>query len=154
MATETPDAPSTSYTLPTVQVEGYTLRELPREEWGRLAAIPGPLQGRDLRAGDAARIIVIESPAGAIVSYWPAFAMVHLDLLYTDAEVRHHPKVQFALVGAMATMLQQLGVTHVCAVVADADQPANGQMAEKLGLAVIPGALYMGAIPPPAEEMP
>lgn len=146
---------TTAYQTPVLQpvtLEGYTLRELPPDEWHRLTQIPGPLAGRDLQPSDSARIIVVESPAGAIVGYWPAFAMVHLDLLYTDAEVRHHPKVQFALLGAMATMLQQLGVRSVCAVIADADQPDNGRMAEKLGLQPLPGTLYMGPIPP-AEEV-
>lgn len=134
-----------------VEVDGYTIRELPEAEWGRLTTAPGSLHGQALTPSETARILVIEDAAGAIVGYWPLFAMMHADHLYLAPEVRQHPKLGLTLVGAVGYLLQRLGVGYVCAVIADADQPENGRLAEKLGLVPVPGRLYIGAVSAAAD---
>lgn len=126
--------------------QGVTLRLLPPAEWGRLFTVPGPLQGLPLPADGAARILVAEA-AGTIVGYWCLTAVVHLDPVYIAPEYRQSPKLVLGLVGLLITLLRVENVAFAYAVIGDADQPVNGEMAEKLGLSRLPGALYGGAIP-------
>lgn len=138
--------------LPPVEVDGLTLRELPPEEWWKLAEASGPLSGWQIPAGsDSARILVAEDPTvgGDIVAYWVIAAMVHLDPLWIDAPYRGRAHFLMALIGALITILGESGVHYTYAIVGDGDQPANGILAEKLGLSKVPGTLYGGSLTAP-----
>jgi len=132
--------------LEPITLEGVTIRELGSAEWGRLKDVEGPFHGRVLSPTETARIIVAEVD-GTIVGYWVAAATIHLDPLWFNEAYRHHPKVGLAMLGAMVHTLQEVGVTHAYAVIADGDQPVSGELAEKIGFAPVPGRLYGGIIP-------
>lgn len=130
--------------LTPLKVGAYWIKELPVEEWGRLSEADGPLHGHTLPPTDTARIITIQQEDGRICAYWIASGVVHLDPLWLDEEVRRMPKLGFAFLGAMATALQESDVRYAYAIIADGDQPVNGELAEALGFEKMPGSLYGG----------
>lgn len=136
-------------TTPVVISPGITLRQLPVDEWSRLSEASGPLSGHQLPAAEAHARILVAEDEGRIIAYWVIAAMVHLDPLFIEAGYRHHPKLNLGLLGLLTLTLQEAGVTHAFACVADGDQPGNGHLLEKLGFSAVPGTLYSGTIPPP-----
>lgn len=141
--------------LDAVQVGQYIVRQLPPAEWDRLQTAPGPVQaiaGLDPTT-DPAHFVVIEDLTGAIVGYWALFPAWHVEPLYMDVAVRHHPKVAMALIGAMTSLLQSLRIESAYAVVKDSVLPVNGPMAEALGF-YREGTLFHFAVPPVSVEVP
>ncbi len=139
-----------------VTIDGMTIRELPPDEWARLAGVPGGvLEGRaDILDGppDTARVIVLEDETGLIQGYTILSARVHVEPMYVTPAYRHHAKSGLAMLGAVAVALQDSQVGYIYAIIADGDQPTNGRLAEKLGLTPVPGRLYAGPVPPPEDS--
>lgn len=129
-------------------IEGYVIRELPEAEWYRLQELPdGPYAEVSLPPSDTCRIVVIEQDR-QLLGYWVISAAIHLDPLYLDPSVRHHPRLALAFTGAVVHTLQRTGARFAYAVIADL-QPENAAMAAHLGFVRVPGALYAGLIPAP-----
>lgn len=126
-----------------VNVGGVSLRQLPPDEWGRLAAAPGPLHGQSLPPTDNARVLVVED-RGQIVAYWVVSAMVHLDPLYIAPEYRQ-PHLSLALLGLLKHTLDEAGVSFAFAVIGEGEgQAVNAGLATRLGLERVRGDLYGG----------
>lgn len=138
----------TPLALPTTP--GLTLRLLRAEEYPKLARVPGPFHGQQLAQTDSCRVAVAEQD-GVIIAYWVISLVVHLDPLFIADDFRHHPKLALGLLGLVVSVLQTLGATYAYAIIANGDQPANGTLAEKMGLTPVPGTLYGGPIPSPGD---
>lgn len=90
----------------------YTARELPPEEWDRLADLP---LGQALPDPANAALLVVEH-AGQIVAAWAALTTVHLEGLYVVPEARKHPAVARTLVQGMSALLEARGIPQVVTV--------------------------------------
>lgn len=90
----------------------YTARELPPEEWDRLADLP---LGQALPDPANAAILVVEHD-GVIVAAWAALTTVHLDGLYVVPASRKHPAVARTLVQGMSALLEARGIPQVVTV--------------------------------------
>ena len=117
------------------------VRELPRAEFGKLAAcdpfVPYAWKLEKIRA----RVIDAETAeTGQIVACWAAFDAVHLDPLWIAAAYRRRPKLALQLLDAMRAVLAECGVSSALAIIAD---PTVAAMAERLGFEPIPGQLYL-----------
>lgn len=119
-------------------------RELPVEEWPRLLDCPGPYKDQGfLPASAHNRIIVLETvQTGEIVGYWGAFTAVHAEPVFIREAYRQKVSAVRLLWEAMNTLLKELQVPGVVAVISDQDAPVNLPMAVKLGFQRVPGALY------------
>lgn len=130
-----------------VRVGAYTVRRLHPSEYWRLATVAeGPFAGKAPIPGDHLCVTIVEETAtGALAAYWPAMGMPHADNLYVAPDLRQHPKVELAFLGAYVEMLREQQVTDIYAMI-DEDRPENVAMAHALGLERVPGALYKGRI--------
>ena len=118
------------------------VRELPRDEFWKVSAIPdGPLYGQDLSQATATHIMVAELD-GAIQWYWPIAAVLHLDGLYGVPEARHRKDMILQLLGGVIQFLRDTDVALAFAVLDEGTLGTHLPMAEKLGLEKVPGDLY------------
>lgn len=135
--------------------DGVVIRELPPNEWHRLAETEGPFAGKPFPASDGCRVLVMEAPTGEIVGHWPVFDAVHLDGLWKRPDYRNRAILDRLFLGALVTMLQTLGVQYAFAVIREEDRETSGQLAETCGFEA-KGRLYGGPIPdlvlPPRED--
>lgn len=125
--------------------QAWQVRELPAEEYPRLSTLSGPLAGiftsGHLPSPDSTRFIIAEH-AGQIVAYWPIFNAVHMEPLWIDPAHRGDGVIGRALIEGAVEALKGAHVGYAFAIIGDQDQPANGQMAERLGFDKVPGTLY------------
>jgi len=130
-----------------VEVGEYTVRRLHPSEYWRLGTVrEGPFAGTTPVPGDHICITVVEhTETGDLLAYWPAMGIPHADNLYVAPELRQHPKVELAFLGAYVAMLKEQQVTDIYAMI-DEDRPENVAMARALGLERVPGALYKGRV--------
>ena len=113
-------------------------RELPAEEWGRIAAAGLPL-AQAMPHPDAGAVVVVELD-GQIVATWAAMSTIHLEGCYIDPAHRRSPGVVKALVRAMFQALQARGIPEVLTITQDDGVAA---LAEKLGGQPVPGQLWI-----------
>jgi hypothetical protein len=120
------------------------VRELPADEWPRLAALapfdtgglPDPLQWR---------IIVAEAggPGGPIVAYCGLWTAIHCEPTWFAPEVRHHPKLWQDLWATTRGIVEDAGGQMVFATIDD-DRPDLQTLWQKFGFVRAPGRLYVG----------
>lgn len=128
-----------------MEIPTLTVRTLPHDEWPKLWDAPGPLpqwlQGK-LPPAESTVITVIEDAEGKIRGYWVIFSAVHLEPLYLDEAVRHHPKAAVELMREVGENLKEYGVTAAFGIIGDADLETVAPMAQRAGFEQLPGTLY------------
>ena len=97
-----------------------TVRQLPPEEWPRLADFPFAAQF-GIPDPNYAAILVAETPAGEIVGVWAALTTVHLEGLWIAPSHRRSSLVAAKLLRGMKAMLRELGIVHSFTTVSTPD---------------------------------
>lgn len=125
----------------------WRVRELRYHEFAILKTVhPYCLLPDGVLPDARARIIVAErtNPDGTwrIVRHWAAFNAVHLEPLWTEPAEETDPVTAKALLGKMAEILDEDGVTDAFAIIGHADVARVVPLAKRLGFIKIPGALY------------
>lgn len=133
--------------------DGHVIRELPPDEWAKLAQTDGPFATVGLPWAESCKVLVLENPVGVIVKHWPVFDAVHIDGLWSRADYRQRAGLDRLFLGAMITMLQRIGVQYVYAVIHDDDIPTSGKLAEACGF-TDRGRVYAGPVPTPRPTDP
>jgi len=111
-----------------------TVRQLPPEEYDRLADLPFAAR-YGVPDPRYAAILVAETPDGTIVGVWAALTTVHLDGLWVAPDYRRATAVAAKLLRGMKAMLRELGVLHSFTLVQD---PEVLNMAIKAGFQRLP----------------
>lgn len=111
-------------------------RELPAEEYPRLAGMP---LGQALPHPDSSAVAVVEVD-GRIVATWAAMTTIHLDGCYIEPEYRGHPAVTKALITALFTLLTSRGVPAALTIT---QSPEVDALIARLGATPIPGQLWL-----------
>lgn len=125
-----------------------TARTLRPDEMSRLAEAGGPMHGYpspETLAGST-KIVVLERE-GAIVGYWVVADTVHIEPLWLDPSVRHHPRAAMDLLQQVYTELQNAGVGSVYAIIDEGNLEQMGPLARRVGLTEVPGRIFAGQVP-------
>lgn len=113
-------------------------RELPPEEWYRLADYPimanGPLDP------SCCRIVVVENEDGDIVGVWSAMTAVWVEGLWVAEPYRKKSTVAGRLLAGMKGMLQYFGVRQ-CFTFTQTEYVAG--LAMKAGFEPLPGQTFV-----------
>ena len=125
------------------------VRELPPEEWPRLA--PYPPFNRGLPNPEHSRIIVAElgGPGGELVAYWGIFTAVHVEPLWIHPDHRRRPGLIRRLWLTVRQTLLDSGVLTAFAAIADRDAAQNIPLAMRIGFDRFAGDLYFVQLQPP-----
>jgi GNAT superfamily N-acetyltransferase len=125
------------------------VRELPPEEWPRLAAYE-PFATGGLPSAGHWRILVAEVGPD-LVAFVCLFDAVHLEPLWVAPEYRLRPKTFGHLLQALWAeahqLLTDLGVGAVFATVDQSNLPRGGRFLEHLGFHPAPARLYVATVP-------
>lgn len=166
-----PPAPSLAAAPPvrhttTVSTPKWRARVLPPDQADRLRQLGGPMAlvtDADLPDWSASAILlaVEEVETGRLVGYWPVWRAAHAEPCYLDPAVRHNPAVAAALLEGLTTVLREVGIAQVYALIHTVDLAVNGPLAAKLGFIRAEGDVYLWQVPdgeaatpaaPPAQE--
>jgi len=115
-----------------------TTRELPREEWHRLAGTELEPYVHDQPDGVLA-VLVVED-GDQIIGCWSILTLVHVEGVWIDPAHRKHGAVARQLLGAMWRRLRSLGVR---AVLTGAVTTEVEQLLARLGAARVPYIPYI-----------
>lgn len=126
--------------MPASQTSLPTVRELPWEEWGKVAHLE-PFASQGLPAPEHSRIIVAEQE-GTIVAYWGLFSAIHVEPLWIHPDHRKRPGLVRRLWLAVVETLRGAGVRTAFACIADVDAAQNVPLALRHGFVRIQGDLY------------
>jgi hypothetical protein len=118
---------------------GYTVRELPPEDWSRLAGV-AYFRDHPLPDPATARILVVETPDGTLAGFWIAMNVVMLEGLYILPEHRKKVGVAKRLLGGMLSLLDTCGVTTAFTLTVD---PLVTRLAERHGFPRLPATVHL-----------
>ncbi len=118
----------------------YTARELPAEDWGRLADLP---VGQHHLSPESAAIVVVEN-RGTIIASAAALTVPHAEEFWIDETYRGNPVVVSLLLDEFFTMLRSQGIQQVFSVAPNA---GIASLLESLGGMAV-GTLYLVPVPP------
>jgi hypothetical protein len=123
---------------------GFTVRELPPDEWPRLLALGEGLYAETgvLPVPEHNRIMVIEDAESQIAGYWGVFTVVHVEPVWIKPQHRGRISVVRRLWEGMRDLLVSLKVPGAVAIISDVDLPVNIVAATKLGFQKVPGTLF------------
>lgn len=122
-----------------------SIRELPQDEWERLAEIePFATYGIPSGANAEAWKIIVAEVAGEVVGFTGLFNAVHWEPWWIDPNYRQHPGLVRGLIRAGLEMLEDSEVSSVFATVGD---EAIAGLVERLGFIPAPGRLYLLYVP-------
>lgn len=128
--------------MPTA-LAAYTARELPAEDWDRLAAAPlGQTLLTPLPPTDGF-VLVVEDASGQLCATWAAYGVVHLEGCWIAEGSRKAPGVVRALVEGMFAALRRRGLSQVLTVTQSEEVGAlarhlGGQPAGQLWVIPVP----------------
>lgn len=118
-------------------------RELPPDEWPRLADLPPFRAAGGLPNPDATRIIVAEAdgPGTPIIACWLILQTIHVEPLWVAEAHRGRPGLIRRLWNRVWTVLREIQAPLAFACILDADA-TNVPMAVRLGFEKAAGDLY------------
>ena len=116
----------------------YKIRELPADEYDRLA--PLPIAAHGIPDPRLCAVLVIETPDGEIVGVWAAQTAVHLDGLWVAPEYRRASLLAIKLLKGMKDLLTRQGIMQSFTIVESVEVLA---LATKAGFTRIHGDLLL-----------
>jgi len=125
--------------MPTTATD-VTVRELPPEEWSRLASYE-PFASGGIPPAAHWRIVVAEE-AGVLVGFTCLYEAVHLEPVWIAPSHRHQPGLFAGLWRESRRILDANGVQMIFAVVGD-HLPQQQALVERFGFTPAPGRLYL-----------
>jgi hypothetical protein len=117
-------------------------RELPPQEWDRLRDFE-PFSSKGLPSADRTRILVLESPAGAIVGWWFLFLAYHAEPLWIHPDYRGKAASVGRLVKGMQNLLADEGTLSAFALIGTGAEDVIRTQAERMGFEKIPADIYL-----------
>jgi hypothetical protein len=126
------------------------VRELPREDWPRLLALPF-FADRGLPSGEGWRMLVAERD-GTIVGFSALFDAVHWEPWWIAPDERGNAAIVRGMLREGKHILQELGAGGVFAMIDYSATDAHREMIERLGFQPAPGHTYMLATAALPEE--
>jgi N-acetylglutamate synthase-like GNAT family acetyltransferase len=117
-----------------------TSRELPWQEWPKLAGTSFDDLWPRLPEMNGVRVLVVEDETGAIVGCWGLIRVWHAEGIWIAPQMRRHPSVGRRLLTGMRRLLKEAGLTTVWTGSLTADVDA---MLERVGAYPIPGKAFI-----------